>query len=492
MTEQPRRAAIYARISLDKSDDELGVTRQQDEARGLCEAREYVVVGTYTDNSISATNGKRRPQYLELLGAVQRAEVDVIVCYHLSRLWRNRRERAEGIDLMQRHRVSLLPVKGTEFDLSSAYGRAMAGLVGEFDTMESEVKSERQRSQIKQAADAGRAHTGGTRCYGFDRTYRVEPDRKGKPKTVAVESVNDDEAAIIEECTKRLLGGESLISVVRDLNARAVPTVKGGQWRTITLRSLMCSARISGRREHTPTDTWKGKASRPVCGEITGDGGPEIISPRDSDKLRALLTNPARRTSPREARKTMLSGLLTCSRCGRPMVSRPRAGVPRYVCTDAPGHGSCGRTAIHGERTDAEVRDRVRHALSSRELTERLARRSDAEPDLVATIRDDERELELLAEDRGTGEITRAEWKAARTPIVARIESARRRLAQATQTTALEGFVGTGTQMRERWESMNVAQRRAVVLAVVESVTVGPPTPPGNRFDPARLEVIWR
>jgi len=61
---------------------------------------------------------------------------DTIIVFQTSRLWRNRRERAEGIEILRRAGVSVAAVKGPSLDLSSAYGRGMAGLLGEFDTME--------------------------------------------------------------------------------------------------------------------------------------------------------------------------------------------------------------------------------------------------------------------------------------------------------------------------------------------------------------------
>ncbi|MFN2494471.1 MAG: hypothetical protein ABR608_00975 [Pseudonocardiaceae bacterium] len=54
-------------------------------------------------------------------------------------------------------------------------------------------------------------------------------------------------------------------------------------------------------------------------------------------------------------------------------------------------------------------------------------------------------------------------WKAARAPIVARLDAARERLAHNIQTAALDGFVGTDEVMR-RWEA---GQRRAGVTAVL-------------------------
>jgi hypothetical protein len=140
---------------------------------------------------------------------------------------------------------------------------------------------------------------------------------------------------------------------------------------------------------------------------------------------------------------------------------------------------------------DEHVRDLMLTALDSPEMVARLRQRGQPEPDLHARIRADEDELELLATDLGNGEISRAEWKAAREPITARLQAARTRLTTSTQTTALDGFVGTAREMARRWEDGNLSQRRAVVTAVLEKVIVRPATV-RHGFDPDRLEPVWR
>jgi site-specific DNA recombinase len=112
---------------------------------------------------------------------------------------------------------------------------------------------------------------------------------------------------------------------------------------------------------------------------------------------------------------------------------------------------------------------------------------------LHARIRADEDDLAALAADHGNGEISRTEWKAARSPIVARLEAARAQLAASTQTSALEGFVGSLEDMTARWSAFNISQRREVVTTALEKVTVRPATVMGrNRFDSDRLDPVWR
>jgi site-specific DNA recombinase len=308
-------------------------------------------------------------------------------------------------------------------------------------------------------------------------------------------TVDPIEGPIVVECARRVLAGESIASVTRDLNQRGVLTSAGNSWNRITLRRMLCSASISGRREHIPTDSYEGV--RPLVGEIvsTESDWPGIISVEDSDRLRALLTRPDRRLTTGGARKHLLSGILHCARCGQPMVGPSSRGVLRYVCNKNPdgGKGACGRMFITAAPVDEHVRDLVLTALDSPEMATRLRQREAPEPDLHARIRADEDQLEALAADHGNGEISRNEWKAARTPIVARLDAARERLATSTQTTALEGFVGTVQDMAARWEASNTSQRRAVITAVLEKVMVHPAAVMGrNRFDSDRLEPIWR
>ena len=76
-----RRAAIYARISLDKQ-EEAGVKRQIHLATKQAEADEAEVVATYVDNNISAFSGEYRPDYDKLIHAIENREIDVVYVMH--------------------------------------------------------------------------------------------------------------------------------------------------------------------------------------------------------------------------------------------------------------------------------------------------------------------------------------------------------------------------------------------------------------------------
>ncbi|MCI0689919.1 MAG: recombinase family protein, partial [Sporichthyaceae bacterium] len=345
------------------------------------------------------------------------------VCWHVDRLTRSPRELEDVIDLADRLGVELATVTG-EIDLSSVTGRLVARMLGAAARHETEHKSERQRRKARQVAEAGIAHGGYIRPYGF------EADRV---------TVVEGEAALIRDMARRVLAGESLRSVTLDLNRRGIPTVTGKQWSTQTVRGLLGSARISGRREYKPSNSYQGY--RPLIGEITHDHAwPAIISIDESDRLRALLSRPERRTTPGSARTYLLSGILRCSKCGARMVGRIHNGKRRYNCITNPGRGGCGKIVIYADQTDAHVRDWVLTALDSPKFIAKLHRAGATGPDadqLAAKLRGIEERRDQLATDWAAGEITRREWQTARQALDAQAEQLHAQLAHSQNGQAL-------------------------------------------------------
>ena len=156
------RAVLYARISLDKTGDEVGVTRQLHDMRQLAESRGFEVVAEVPENDTSASKGLRRPGYERVWHLVTSEQIDHVIVWQSSRLMRSRKDRAEVISAFGKHNVDVIAVKGPSFDLRSAYGRGMADMVTSFDTMEGEVKAERVSAAIVDLARRGAARRGAT------------------------------------------------------------------------------------------------------------------------------------------------------------------------------------------------------------------------------------------------------------------------------------------------------------------------------------------
>lgn len=101
----PQAAAIYARISSDIAGTGAGVKRQVEDCRKLAASLGWPVAGEYTDNDISATSGKRRPDYQRMLADLADGTVDAVIVYHIDRLTRRPIELEEFLTVVDQAKV---------------------------------------------------------------------------------------------------------------------------------------------------------------------------------------------------------------------------------------------------------------------------------------------------------------------------------------------------------------------------------------------------
>lgn len=456
---------VYARISSDRDGDQLGVRRQLADCEELAGAKGWAIVDRYVDDDVSAFSGKPRPEYERLLDDLRAGSIDGVVVYHLDRLHRQPKELEEFFDVCKAAGVSDLATVTGRINLADPDGQFQARILGAVAKKESDDKSRRIRRKHEELALSGRVSGGGSRPFGY------EADRR---------SLRPAEAAIVRECARRLLAGESLRSICITLNERGIGTVGGKPWAPQTLRRMLGSARISGQREHH--------------GEVVAKAEwPPIITPAQHRQIRALLADPARRTN-KAARRYLLGGLLVCSHCGEKLVARPRAdGQRRYHCARGPGFAGCGKTAIKAEDVEAYVVHAVLHRLDDPRVAAAQAKRP-KEPDAGRwhdQLEADRRQLEELAAAYGRREFTMPEWRAAREPIERRMTTARKQLAKTTRANTLTPFLGKGEELRAQWSSLDLAQQHAIVAQVLDHIVVGPGRRGYNRFDPSRLRAVW-
>jgi site-specific DNA recombinase len=459
------RAGIYARISSDREGDNLAIGRQLADCERLAAARGWEVVERYVDADISAYSGKRRPEYLRMLEEIEAGVVEAVVVYHADRLHRHPRELEDFIELCQRQGTRLATVSG-DLDLSTHEGQLMARITGAVARKESDDKSRRIRRKHLELAAAGRLSGGGTRPFGF------EADRR---------TIRPAEAEVIRECVRRVLAGDSLRSICIDLSEREVETVTGKLWSPQTLRRMLISARISGQREHH--------------GEIVGRAEWDaIVTPAETQRLREKLQDPDRRTN-RAARRYLLARLLRCAHCGTQLYARPRDdGSRRYVCASGPGFGGCGKLTIVADALERFIVQAVLHRLESPALPQALNGSKDEAKggEWQAEIERTQQQLDELAELWAARAISRGEWLTARPPIEKRQTLAKKRLAALNRTTALLPFIGDAERLRAQWQTMTLTRQQQIVAALIEYVVVGPGRRGYNRFDPSRLQPVWR
>lgn len=458
------RTGIYVRISDDANGTSTATARQLEDCRKLAEARGWTVADTFEDADLSAYKRRVvRPEFERMVEAVKAGEIDVVLAWKLDRLSRRLRDFArldEECEAAGARIVTL--VDG--IDTSTSAGRVVASVMTAMARAESENISVRGARKAREMAQQGRPATGGTRPFGYSQ------DRM---------TVNEPEAAIIRELAERVLAGESIRGLCKDLERRGVTSGAGMPWQPAPLRRALVSSLLSGQREHG--------------GTLTPGIWPAILSPETTARLRAVLLNPARRKSFTNARSYLLSGFLRCGHCGETLIARPDAknGQRRYVCAKRPGVAACGKLARMAQPVEEMVVEAVCVRLDGVSLAEYMQDPA-SEPDgLHEAIREDEQELIDLARDFAEKRFTRAEYFTMRDVIEGRLKTNRLAASKRTGRSMLADVAG-GDMLRERWPKESLDWRRSVLAAVIDTIVIQPAVKGRNTFDPRLVDIRWK
>ena len=232
----------------------------------------------------------------------------------------------------------------------------VARQIGNAAMYESEHKSERIKASRIQYAKQGKHH-GGIRCYGYEKDGLT---------------VVPDEAAEIALASKAIAGGASLRAIVRDMNARKVPTTTGkvGGWTSQQLRQTLISPRIVGISTH------KGI-------EVGTAAWPAIVDDATFRAVEAILSNPARRTNHgvTGAAKWLGSGTYICGVCNE---RKLRAGVTggakqhTYRCANRNEDKTRRHVSRQQQPLDDYVEKLIVERLSRKGTVEKLLHRDDS------------------------------------------------------------------------------------------------------------------
>lgn len=467
------RAAIYARISEDPLGSESGVARQIEDCQNLAAMRGWKVVETFTDNDISALRGKARPGYEKLMAAVKRGEVDWVIAYGLARLWRNRRERADGMDTLGDARVSVALVKGSDIDLADAVGRMYAGILGEFDTAESEIKAERVARAASQRAQEGRAN--GHCAYGWKRVY--QRDEQGRVLDWKDE-VDEHAAEVVRGIVRDLLAGVTLRAITARLNAEGRPSPQGGRWITSSVRKLAVRDLNIGIRTH--------------CGQTYKAAWDPIVDDEQHLQVKALLADPGRRTQRAASRSHLLTfGIGICGVCeGVLVVSRkgpPGKKERLYVCRE---RGCVGRRE---DWVDALVGRTVCRRLENADAAPIFQDQDDGKSLLDARRRIDDLRgrLDDAAEAYGNGRIDLQQLTRITEKIRPQLEAAEQAAREADPAIPefVQDLLNAGDK-RAAWAGLSLTQQRKA-LEVFRLRVVIKPARGGPGFKEESIDIKW-
>jgi len=468
-----KRAILYPRLSKGDEALEHGAGRQLELLRKLADSLGYVVVAVLglEDRSASQYASRLRKQYRQAMRMVDAGQADAILFYDVDRLLRIPRELEDLIDRVERSNgaLELRSING-ELNLSSGDGKFIARILvakaaKEADDISRRVKLQRESLRSKLVPMPSGS------VYGWVDNATQDPD----------------EAAHVAHMVERVLVGESLESIARDLNKAGVARKMSSRpWDGSVVGSIVTTPRNYGLVATSPRTRNKGTVAERSDVQVA-PGNFEGIRPAEEygRVVAALEARAPRGYRPRRA--GMLAELLHCSACGTPLTSDGRR---RFVCVKRKSHpDACSAGGIDRELVERELVRVVWKAVDDLELAELVSPHSSHLD--VGALRD-----RLAVIDSQVGEVT-TEWRKGELPMSAYKEAIRqlederaeldRALVNASNVTVLNPYAGRPGALRAAWDSLKTEVRRQIIVDTLqlrhERIMVDPPE---RRFNPAQ------
>ena len=361
-------AAAWIRVSTMAQDE----ANQVPDIERYCADHGYQIVKRYNLNDRSAFKGEQEARQREALDDVRTGEIEVVVAWASDRVERRGAEATLRIFRLFRKAGGRLE-SVLEPQLNTTDPELMQAITGWKDQQESKRKSERVRIAFD-TIKANKAVYGGV-PYG----YAIVGEKY--QKRMVPDAI---EAAIVREAASRYLKGESLRDICQDFGRRGVQPPKGKRWEAHTLSRILRNPAIIGRKAD-------GNGNTVVRCE-------PLITISEFQRIEKRMANRAhRRGVPSTKDQAMLTSVIRCDKCGRPVYAfRYKSGVSDYGCRGPKGQ-SC-KNYIRMDYADDHVSDWIVRNKSY-EIQERRLTPGHNYDDEIDNARRDIQELDPEADD---------------------------------------------------------------------------------------------
>lgn len=162
-----KSARCYIRVSTQEQADEgYSIQGQKERLTSYCEALGYIIDDFYVDGGFSGTN-INRPGLERLINDVKNKDTGIVLVYKLDRLSRSQKDTLYLIEeVFLKNNVAFISMQES-FDTSTAFGRAMVGILSVFAQLEVENMKERSKMGKLERAKEG-LWGGGIDPFGYD------------------------------------------------------------------------------------------------------------------------------------------------------------------------------------------------------------------------------------------------------------------------------------------------------------------------------------
>jgi DNA invertase Pin-like site-specific DNA recombinase len=450
-------AAIYTRISTDKTGEAVGVANQLAACKKFIQSQGWTVGKIYSDNSISASTGALRPDFEQLLADAPA----VVVAYKQDRLSR------DPLDTLRIKAAGITGylTDGGKLDFSSADAGMMTMIRSIVDAAEGQKKAERQKLRTLSDVEKGIIKYS-RRPFGSNLDGTLHPQ----------------ESPAIRLAAARLVSGETTFyKVALDWTEQGLLTPKsksygGKPWASGTVVNFFKSPRLIGAR------VYEGKSYQlagwePVLDEETWTQIQILIMSKQTGE-RGKRSDPGTH---------LLTGIARCGECGGGMNiayrGKEHGKTSRAYKCPTPRHVS--RVAKHLE--ELVINDFL--YLLPLQGTEKVLHSSESSTAALRTSRINlEMKHQAWITEAVTESISPSVIKAKENKHLQQIAEIDAQIMESSKDEIFSGLVwdpkGTSiyelaqelkeidVEIRKRWDVLEMHRKRAIIKALYEEVRV--------------------
>lgn len=344
---------IYARYS-SHSQRDVSIEQQIKACRLFAERNGIKIVKVYEDRALTGTNDKR-PGFQQMIRDAKKADWNYVIVYTLDRFARDRYDSAVYKRQLKEAGVKVLSAMENISD--DPTGVLMESLLeGLAEYYSKELSRKIRRGMIDNAT---KCMVNGSLPLGYVRGH------DGRY------AVNEAEAEVVREIFQRIIDGQSMSSIIEDLNARCILTKKGKPWNKSSFNKLLSNERYVGVYEY---------------GNVRIPGGvPSIIDQPTFDAVQLQLhnkANPRQNSTPRRRRRDngiyLLTGKLFCGHCKSPMIGTSGKSQATdlyfyYTCKGRRTELSCKKKNVRRDQIELFVATALRDAMLTDDAISALA-----------------------------------------------------------------------------------------------------------------------
>ena len=343
----PRKAALYTRVSTGYQVDKDSLPFQQKELTAYCRH-----ILHYPDERMeiyedAGHSGKdtARPAFQRMLTDIRAGLISHVIVYKIDRISRNLIDFSLMYEEFRKYHVTFISLN-EQFDTGSAMGEAMLKIILVFAELERKITSERVTDIMIERAK-NKLWNGARVPYGWKWD-----EKHGMPVHDPVEGPR------VVEMYRMYLDTRSTVRVTEYLNTHLIPTKRGGKWTTKTVADILRNPINKGDYRYNYRSSARG-AKKPDEDVIyVEDVFQPLVDKETWNVTSAILDkNTFSRRNPgaahKEIRRHVFQGLLVCGACGKPFHissydrARKNGFKPSYyTCFTKTHHQGCTAPGI--------------------------------------------------------------------------------------------------------------------------------------------------